>query len=478
VKKSLLLTLVLLFHFIAIPLLSQNIQAPASLHQTRSFQTVASQSGGSYSLQPIYLKLQTEETNNVTLWESIPQNLSDHVATIGVNVLAVFVSSNARRTDLYKDAVGNLWLTATCELRTGDYIGTLAWVSRKTMAENLTIPDTIPFPDSYPEDVKPFLRSGKMIPVDDAVIKQIAQNLSSQDMIQTVKNVLDFVNKTQSYDREKVRILMNGTLSTSDMLDFINDPSESLRTNSSFCFERALLATTILRAAGVPSRTFTNDDLKTWIQAWLPQTGWVAGEVLCISPQSQPLFPRSLSVSIPRMIQNSSDAIFPFTWLPKTQMRVANLTLTSLEEFDINEYRTVLCQPTDLNVYESNPESFSFPIVFEPETVQASLTSNNSDLTFHIGKDKESISRELTLGVMNNIDFEGLSVSFTPVRLNYTMIALNSFSVQKTQSYDYRIIIPFLLAVPILLAVTYHWRRKRGKGSLHDRGNLISSEKS
>jgi hypothetical protein len=477
-RKSVSLIPALLLQLLVISLFSQSFKTSANFYQSNSFTTKASQSDGLFFLQPIYLRLQTEEESNVTLWESIPQNLSDHVATIDVNVLAVFVSSNARKIDLYKDAVGNLWLAAAYTLKTGDYIDTLTWVSSKTLTENLTIPDATGFPQDYPDDIKPFLLSGKKIPADDTAIKQIAQSLSSQDMILTVKNVLNFVNKTQSYDREKVITLTNGTLRTSDMLDFINDPSESLRTNLSFCFERALLATTILRAAGVPSRTFTNDDLKSWIQVWLPQTGWVAGEVLCISPHTQPLFPRSLSVSVPRMIQNSSDAIFPFTWLPKTRMRIADLTLTSLEEFDVNKYGTMLCQPTDIEAYESNPERFSFPIVYEPETIQAALTSNNSDLIFHISKGKESISRKLTLGVLNSVEFESLKVSFTPAHQNNTMVALNDFSVQRTQSFDYRIIIPLLIAIPILSIAMFYWRRKGAKTSLHDHGNLISSDKS
>jgi hypothetical protein len=178
------------------------------------------------------------------------------------------------------------------------------------------------------------------------------------------------------------------------------------------------------------------------------------------------------------MIQNSSDAIFPFTWLPKTRMRIADLTLTSLEEFDVNKYGTMLCQPTDIEAYESNPERFSFPIVYEPETIQAALTSNNSDLIFHISKGKESISRKLTLGVLNSVEFESLKVSFTPAHQNNTMVALNDFSVQRTQSFDYRIIIPLLIAIPILSIAMFYWRRKGAKTSLHDHGNLISSDKS
>jgi hypothetical protein len=61
----------------------------------------------SVTVQPIYLRLQAEEDSNVTFWESIPQNLTDHVATINVNVLSIFVSTSAGKTDFYRDAAGS-----------------------------------------------------------------------------------------------------------------------------------------------------------------------------------------------------------------------------------------------------------------------------------------------------------------------------------------------------------------------------------
>jgi hypothetical protein len=159
-------------------------------------------------------------------------------------------------------------------------------------------------------------------------------------------------------------------------------------------------------------------------------------------------------------------------------MRVANLTLTSLEEFDIEQYRTVLCQPTDFETYATEPESFSFPIIFEPETVQAALTFNDSDLNFHIRNDEKNVSKKLALGVLNSIEFEDTTVSFNPVRQNYSMIVLNDFSVRKTQPFDLRWIFPLLIAAPILLIVSLYWKIKRKKPSLNDHGKLVSSKKS
>lgn len=413
------------------------------------------------SPQPIYVRLQTLQEGSVVFLEAIPQSFQDHVATINVSVLAVLVSSNAQSIDLYKDDAGNLWLAVNYTFNKGDYISTLTWVSSETVKENLTIPESVPFPDSYSDDVKPFLNPGRKMPVDNTTIKELAEYYATQDMIKTIESILSFVNSTQTYDREKVRLLMSGGLNTKDVLDFLNDPLISLETGWSFCFERALLAATMLRAVGVPARTFTNAELKTWIQVWLPDIGWVDAEVLCVQPQ-QPLFPRPLSFTVPRMIENSSDAMFPFTWLPKTLMRIANLTLSSLEAFNINEYKTVLSQPIDGALYETGPEKFSFPIIFKPKMVQAALTWNGSDIVFHISSGEKKTSRTLILGKTNNIEFEGLGLSFKPIHQGDITILYN-FSVQEPWMFDFRILIPLVAAVPLILIFWSYRKRKKIK---------------
>ncbi len=297
------------------------------------------------------------------------------------------------------------------------------------------------------------------MPVDSITIKEIAEAYGTQDMIETIENILDLVNETQAYDSEKIKHLMSGTFNTTNLLNFLNDPLESLETGKSFCFERALLAATILRAAKVPARTFTNADLKTWIQVWLPEIGWVDAEVLCVQPVH--LFPRPLSFAIPLMVENSSDAIFPFTWLPDVSMRVANLTFSHTETFNVNEYGTVLSQPVDVRMYEADPEKFGFPIIFEPEIVQAALTRNGSDLSFHIIKKGKATSNTLILGEVNTINFEGLSVSFKPVQQGDT-IFLDNFTVQELWMFDVKFLILFA-AIPAILVFWMYMKRKRVK---------------
>ncbi len=457
------------FLFIFILLLQLLVPASASLknlafgwHNEKVSFEASSDLSGIRTSQPVYVRLQALQEGSVVFWESIPQSFQDHVATINVSVLAVMVSSNALSIDLYNDEMGNIWLAVNYTFNKGDYISTLTWVSSETVSENLTIPETVSFPEIYPDNVKPFLNSGRKMPVDNIAIKEIAETYRAPDnMIETVENILSFVNETQTYDSEKVKLLMSGVLNTTNILDFLNDPLESLETGNSFCFERALLAATILRAAKVPARTFTNADLKTWIQVWLPETGWVDAEVLCVQPVR--LFPRPLSFAVPWMTENSSDAIFPFTWLPEVSMRVANLTFSHMEAFNINEYGTVLSEPVDVNIYEADPDKFSFQVIFEPETVQAALTQNGSDLTFHFNKsDDKTTSKTLILGETNNIEFEGLSVSFKPVRQG-DIIILHNFTVQELWMFDVRILIPFVAAVPAVLIFWWYLKRKRIK---------------
>ena len=459
-RNAFLFIFMLLPQLLVSPYASLNNLAFGRHNEKISFGVSAKQNVVRTSPQPIYVRLQALQEGSVVFWESIPQRFQDHVATINVSVLAVLVSSNARSIDLHRDDVGNLWLAANYTFNIGDYISTLTWVSSETVSENLTIPESVPFPESYPDNIKPFLDPGRKMPVDNAAIKEIAKSNATQDMIETIENILSFVNETQTYDREKIKLLMTGILNTTDILDFLNDPLESLETGNSFCFERALLATTILRAAGVPTRTFTNADLKTWIQVWLPDIGWVDAEVLCDQPRS--LFPRPLSFTVPLMTENSSDAMFPFTWLPKALMRVANLTLSHFEAFNIDEYGTVLSQPVDVEMYDTNPDKFSFPMIFEPEIVKAALTRNGSDITFHLSKGEKETSKTLILGETNNIGFEGLDMSFKPIRQG-DMVILYNFSVQELWMFDVKILIPFVAAVPVILILGLYWKRKRIK---------------
>jgi len=413
---------------------------------------------------PVYVRLQAQLKSPVTLWESIPQNFTDHVATIESRVLAMFVSSNSFSFNLSRDNVGNLWLAANHSLNAGDYISTLTWVSSKTVSEDLTSLGFVPFPENYPESVKTFLNPGRKIQAKNQTIQTIAANYNQTlNMTQTVKDILDLVNE-QGYDPEKTRLLLSGNLNTTDILDFFKDALQVHETNSSICLERSWYAAAILRAAGVPTRTVTDVRFKTWIQVWLGEnTGWVDAETLCVEPPPHVgMLPKSISTSVPWMVENSSDAMFPFVWFPAVPMRIANLTFSDPELFNVNEYRTVLSEPIDAELFKKDPTKFRFPIVFKPEIVYAAVTEEASYLTFSLFKGEENASRTLSLGEWNKVALGDISVSFKPVRQENFLI-LQDFTVREVWKFDFRILVP-IVGVPVVIVVVWlYWkRRKRG----------------
>jgi len=409
---------------------------------------------------PLYIRLEALEKGNVTLWQSVPKNFSDHVATIESQVLALFVSANSRGANLSADDIENKWLSADYSINAGDYIETLAWVSSKTTAENLSSLGFVQFPTSYPDDVQAYLNSGMKIQADNQTIMSIANGYTRANMTQTVKDVLDFVN-TQGYDEEKTRLLLGGNLTTTSIVDFFKDALQIHDSNKSICLERSWYASAILRAAGVPTRTVTDVRLKTWIQVWLPNIGWVDAETLCRDAQPHVgMLPKPISVSTPWMIQNSSDASFPFTWTPKVLMRIANLTFSRVDLFDVNEYRTVLTQPVELELFQSDVAKFRFPIVISNVTeIYGAMTKEGDSVAFSLFGKNENASTVLTMGQSNSITLESIVVSFKPVRWN-DFVILQDFSVQGFLSFDIRLVIP-IVAVPTVAAAIWLIRKRR-----------------
>jgi hypothetical protein len=413
-------------------------------------------------VSPVYVRLQSNQKGNVTLWQSVPQNFTDHVANIESQVLAIYVSSNSLGFNLSRDSVGNLWMAINYSVEAGDYLGTLTWMSSKATSENLTSLGFVPFSQDYPEDVRLFVEPGRKMPAEDRIFQQIAANFNqTANMTQTVKDILDFVNR-QGYDRPKSALLMSGNLTTADILDFFEDAPQVLETNSSMCLERSWYAAAILRAAGIPARTVTDVRLKTWIQVWFPNLGWVDAEALCrdLAPHVG-MLPKSVSAHLPWAVENSADGVFPFGWLPEVPMRVANLTFDEVSLFDANEYGTVLSEPIDLEVFKTDPQKFTFPIVVElNSTIFASLTRQGSNLAFSVYNGDENLSKTVTVGELNSIGFQDITVSFKPNWMG-DYVALQDFSVTGTWKFDVRLLVP-IIGIPVIAVTAWlYWRRRR-----------------
>ncbi len=413
-------------------------------------------------VSPVYVRLQSNQTANVTLWESVPQNFTDHVGTIDSKVLAIYVSSNSLGFNLSRDSVGNLWMAINYSVKAGDYLGTLTWISSRAMNQNLSSLGFVPFSQDYPEDVRLFVEPGTKMPVEDQTFQQIAANFNqTANMTQTVKDILDFVNR-QGYDKPKSELLMSGNLTTTDILGFFEAAPQVLETNSSMCLERSWYAATILRAAGIPARTVTDVRLKTWIQVWFPSLGWVDAEALCRdSAPHVGMLPKSVSAHLPWAVENSANAVFPFGWLPEVPMRVANLTFDEVSLFDANQYGTVLSEPIDLELFKTDPQKFIFPIVVDlNRTISASLTRQGSDLAFSIYGRDENVSKTVTVGELNSITFQNVTVSFKPNWMG-DYLALQDFAVTGTWKFDVRLLVP-IIGIPVIAVTAWlFWRRRR-----------------
>ena len=457
--KTVTLLLLPLCFMLLIPLSSD--YAVRIKHSDSALSQVSVNQNGSRVLVPVYTNLEVLEKSNVSLWQSVPRNFSDHVATIDSRVTAMFVSSDALRFNLSSDSVGNVWMRSDYSLSAGDYVSSMMWVSSSTINQNLSSLGFTSFPTTYPSDTKAFLESGAKIQAGERAILDIAANLSqTQNMTQIVKDILDFVNQ-QGYDREKTRLLLSGRLNTTSMLDFFEDSLKVLETNNSICLERSWYAAAILRAAGVPTRTVTDVRLKTWIQVWLPNIGWVDAETLCAEPPPHVgMLPKPLFSSVPWMIENSSDASFPFQWLPKIRIRIANLTFNDVGLFDVNQYGTVLTEPIDAQLFQREPSKLGFPIVFEPETVYAAVTRRDLNLTFSLIQGEQNASKQLGLGELNSLTLNDLVVSFIPIQ-RQNFLVLQDFTVREIARLDIRVLVPIIAVPLVIVTFVLYWKTRK-----------------
>jgi len=141
-------------------------------------------------------------------------------------------------------------------------------------------------------------------------------------------------------------------------------------------------------------------------------------------------------------------------------MRVANLTFGDVELFNVNEYRTVLSEPIDEELFKTDPTKFRFPIILKPEIVYAAIIQKGSNLTFSLFKGNENSSKVLTLGELNSVTLGDITVSFTPLWQENFLI-LQDFAVQKIKEFDVRILVPVVGVPVVIVVVLLYWKRRK-----------------
>jgi len=141
-------------------------------------------------------------------------------------------------------------------------------------------------------------------------------------------------------------------------------------------------------------------------------------------------------------------------------MRVANLTFSDVELFEVDQYRTVLSEPIDAELFKKDPAKFSFPIVSKPEIVYAAVTQEGSHLAFSLVKGDENASKMIIIGESNSVALGDLTVSFKPIR-QANFLILHDFTVRETWKFDVRLLV-LIVGVPLVtVCVWFYWKRRK-----------------
>jgi len=126
------------------------------------------------------------------------------------------------------------------------------------------------------DEFAPFLHSNQYVDFDAApntVAKAAELAAQTEDPLETVAAVYDFVVKGLTYDRELAATVKSGYLPVLDRV---------LEKKSGICFDYAALMTGMLRSRGIPCKLvvgYAGTAYHAWISVWSEDTGWVDGAI-------------------------------------------------------------------------------------------------------------------------------------------------------------------------------------------------------
>ena len=123
------------------------------------------------------------------------------------------------------------------------------------------------------DEFAPFLRPNQFVNFDknsEAVRKAAELSADTDDLIDIITNIYDFVVKNISYDRELAATVQSG---------YLPDVDAVLKTGKGICFDYAALMTAMLRSRGIPTKMvfgYTGEEYHAWISVYTLETGWIS----------------------------------------------------------------------------------------------------------------------------------------------------------------------------------------------------------
>jgi len=126
------------------------------------------------------------------------------------------------------------------------------------------------------DEFAPFLRPNQYVDysaASTAVAKAEELTKNTENAMQKVAAVYDFVVGNLTYDREKAATVQSGYLPVLDSV---------LAAKKGICFDYAALMTGMLRSQSVPCKLvvgYAGTAYHAWINVWSEESGWINGAV-------------------------------------------------------------------------------------------------------------------------------------------------------------------------------------------------------
>ena len=127
---------------------------------------------------------------------------------------------------------------------------------------------------SLKDEYQPFIRPSNYVSYDKEsdCVKQAAKLATqSEDALDVVHGVYDYICDHVTYDKEKAKDVKVG---------YMPDPDETMATGKGICFDYASLAAAMLRSQGIPTKVIfgyvaPKDLYHAWNMFYTEETGWV-----------------------------------------------------------------------------------------------------------------------------------------------------------------------------------------------------------
>lgn len=171
------------------------------------------------------------------------------------------------------DLPAGTWVTFPLSDGNGDYKVTVLENAGGTKYATVV---SVSFKVTLTDEFAPFVRPNQY--VDYGVAKKTVEKTEelagkTDDPLEKVSKIYDFVVTNLTYDKEKAATVKSGYLPVLD---------DVLASKKGICFDYAALMAGMLRSQGVPCKLVVGYAGKTyhaWINVWTEETGWVDGVI-------------------------------------------------------------------------------------------------------------------------------------------------------------------------------------------------------